>query len=157
MADLEKAKRAYATIIAMMNEDNLKYQREDEKLRIKISFSTNDLDVDMIFSVDADRSLVRMISFLPDECTFSSNDIVKGAVAVCVANHNMVNGSFDYDINEGDIFFKLVDSYRAGDITVETVRYMLSTALHTIDQYNDRFRDLANGTMSLNDFIAAEG
>ena len=156
MADLAKAKRVYATIIAMMDHDNLKYTRDDEKLRIKISFSTNDLDVDMIFSVDADRSLVRMISFLPDECTFPENKRVEGAVATCIANHNMVDGAFDYDFTDGELFFKLVNSYRESDIGEEAIRYMLRVALGTIDQYNDRFRDLADGTMSLSEFLAAE-
>ena len=50
MADIQAAKRAYATIIAMMDGDNLKYSRDDDNLRIELGFNTDDLDVNIKFT-----------------------------------------------------------------------------------------------------------
>ena len=153
MADMQ-AKRAYATVIAMMDNDNLKYKRDDENLRIDLGFNTDDLDISMKFFVDTERDLVRILSFLPFK--FPEDKRVEGAVATCVANHGMVNGSFDYDFSDGEIVFKCVDSYRGGTFTQETAKYMLDIVLGTVDKYNDRFYALAKGMMTLSDFVDKE-
>ena len=155
MADMQAAKRAYATIIAMMDSENLKYSRDDENLRIELGFNTDDLDVNMKFVVDTERDLVRIFSFLPFK--FPEDKRVEGAVATCVANHGMVNGSFDYDFSDGELLFKCVDSYRGGTFSQETAKYMMNIVLGTVDNYNDRFFALAKGLMTLSDFVDKEG
>ena len=154
MADA-KAKRVYATIIASMDAQNLKYTRDDENLRVNLTFSTDDLDVALRFFVDENRQLVRLLSFLPG--SFPEDKRVEGAVATCIANHGMVDGSFDYDFSDGEIVFKLVNSYRDSDISTEVVAYMLRVALGMVDQYNDRFYDLARGKMTIKEFSDLEG
>ena len=154
MADA-KAKRVYATIVASMDAQNLKYRRDDEALRVDLTFSTDDLDVALRFFVDENRQLVRLLSFLPG--SFPEDKRVEGAVATCIANHGMVDGSFDYDFSDGEIVFKLVNSYRDSDISTEVVAYMLRVALGMVDQYNDRFYDLARGKMTIKEFSDLEG
>ena len=154
MADMQAAKRAYATVIAMMDSENLKYSRDDANLRIELGFNTDDLDIQMKFFVDTERDLVRILSFLPFK--FPEDKRVEGAVATCVANHGMVNGSFDYDFSDGELLFKCVDSYRGGAFTQETAKYMMNVALGMVDKYNDRFFALAKGMMTLSDFVEKE-
>ena len=153
MADMQ-AKRAYATVIAMMDNDNLKYSRDDENLRIELGFNTDDLDVNVKFMIDEERELVRIFSFLPFK--FPEDKRIEGAVATCVANHGMVNGSFDYDFSDGEILFKLVNSYQGDCFSEEAARYMLSVVVSTVDNYNDRFFARAKGMMSLSDFVDKE-
>lgn len=153
MADIQ-AKRAYATVIAMMDNDNLKYARDDENLRIDLGFDTDDLEVKIKFMIDEERELVRIFSFLPFK--FPEDKRVEGAVATCVANHGMVNGSFDYDFSDGELLFKLVNSYKGDAFSEEAARYMLGVAVSTVDNYNDRFFALAKGLMTLSDFVAKE-
>ena len=154
MADMQ-AMRAYATIIAMMDNDNLKYSRDDENLHIELGFNTDDLDVKIKFVIDEERELVRIFSFLPFK--FPEDKRVEGAVATCVANHGMVNGSFDYDFSDGELLFKLVNSYKGDCFSEEAARYMLGVAVSTVDNYNDRFFALAKGLMTLKDFVDKEG
>ena len=155
MADIASAKAVYATIIKALDSENLKYQRDDENFRIDISFSTDDLDVKLIFSVDEDRDLIRLLSFLPGN--FPEDKRIEGAVATSVANHNMVNGSFDFDLSDGEILFKMTNSYRGCTIGVECILYMLRVSLNTVDDYNDRFFALAKGMITLQQFMAKEG
>ena len=153
MADMQ-AMRAYATVIAMMDDDNLKYARDDENLRIDLGFDTEDLEVKIKFVIDEERELVRVFSFLPFK--FPEDKRVEGAVATCVANHGMVNGSFDYDFSDGEILFKLVNSYKGDCFSKEAAGYMLGVAVSTVDNYNDRFFALAKGLMSLSNFVDKE-
>ena len=153
MADMQ-AMRAYATIIAMMDNDNLKYARDDENLHIDLGFDTDDLEVKIKFVIDEERELVRVFSFLPFK--FPEDKRVEGAVATCVANHGMVNGSFDYDFSDGELLFKLVNSYKGDSFSEEAARYMLGVSVSTVDNYNDRFFALAKGLMSLSDFVDKE-
>ena len=153
MADMQ-AMRAYATVIAMMDDDNLKYARDDENLRIDLGFDTEDLEVKIKFVIDTERELVRVFSFLPFK--FPEDKRVEGAVATCVANHGMVNGSFDYDFSDGEILFKLVNSYKGDCFSKEAAGYMLGVAVSTVDNYNDRFFALAKGLMTLSDFVDKE-
>ena len=155
MANMYAAKTAYNAIIAMMESDNLKYSKDDNELRIDTGFTTDDIDVRITFLVDAERELVRLFSGLPFK--FGEDKRVEGAVATCVANHGMVDGAFDYDFSDGEILFKMADSYRGADFTEENARYLLKVALSTVDNYNDRFFALAKGIMTIADFIAKEG
>ena len=155
MANMYAAKTAYNAIIAMMESDNLKYSKDDNELRIDTGFTTDDIDVRITFLVDAERELVRLFSGLPFK--FGEDKRVEGAVATCVANHGMVDGAFDYDFSDGEILFKMADSYRGADFTEDNARYLLKVALSTVDNYNDRFFALAKGIMTVADFIAKEG
>lgn len=154
MADQLKAKQTYQTILKAFDGQNLKYTVDASALKVNISFTTNDFDVKLIFTVDAERDLVRVLSFLP--VTFPEDKRVEGAVATCIANHDMVDGSFDYDFTDGDIAFKMANSYRNGSMTTDAVSYMLNVALGTVDRYNDRFYDLAKGRMTIGEFVAKE-
>ncbi|MBO7762322.1 MAG: YbjN domain-containing protein [Clostridia bacterium] len=155
MANMYAAKTAYNAIISMMESDNLKYSKDDNELRIDTGFTTDDIDVSITFFVDAERELVRLFSGLPFK--FGEDKRVEGAVATCVANHGMVDGAFDYDFSDGEILFKMADSYRGADFTEENARYLLKVALSTVDNYNDRFFALAKGIMTVADFVAKEG
>lgn len=155
MADTQAAKRAYQAIITMMQNDDLKFGRDDDALRIETAFSTDDIDVRLTFMVDTERDLVRVFSSLPFK--FPEDKRVEGAVATCVANHGMIDGAFDYDFQDGEILFKMADSYRGSDFSEENARYMLKITLSTVDNYNDRFFALAKGFITLSDFVAKEG
>ena len=153
MADIQ-AKRAYETVIAMLDHASLKYERDNENLRIKCGFNTDDLEITLLFSIDEERELVRIFSPLPFH--FPEDKRIDGAVAVCVANHNMVSGSFDYDLFGGEINFKFVNSYKGDLFSEEIAHYMLTIALSTVDHYNDRFYSLAKGFITVSEFIEKE-
>ena len=78
------------------------------------------------------------------------------AVAVAVANSGMVNGAFDLDMGDGEICFRINQSFRGCNFTKETAHYLLSTAFFTTDHYNERFFMLGKGMMSIEQFIEKE-
>ena len=154
MANLITAKSVYQTIASALDNKEWKYQSDRDNLRFHISFSTDDLDVKIIIAVDAERDLVRLISILP--FTFPEDKRVEGALAATIANHGMIHGSFDFDLGDGQMLFKLTNSYKGGPIDDETVHYLLGIAVGTIDKYDDQFLAIAKGYMSISDFIDKE-
>lgn len=153
MANIQ-AKRVYETIITMMENDGLKYERDDEKLNIEIGFNTDDLAVKLNFIVDEERELVRVFSLLP--FNFPEDKRVEGAVAACIANYGMVNGSFDYDFSDGQTIFRLVNSYKDGCFSEDIARYMLGVSLGTVDKYNDPLFLLSKGEIDITEFLEKE-
>ena len=154
MAKTQAGLNAYRTLISMMNNQGLKYTSFDDKLRVELGFNTDDLDVELICIIDEERELVRILSFLPFK--FPEDKRVDGAIAATVANHGMVNGSFDFDISDGEMLFKCVNSYKNGGFNEDIAYYMISVAVSTVDDYNDRFFGIAKGMISFQDFIEKE-
>ena len=78
----------------------------------------------------------------------------EGAVAVCAANDGICDGSFDYNIRTGQITFRLTTSFCGETVLGEELfEYMIFVASATVDKYNDKFYLLAQGGMSLSQFI----
>ena len=149
---MKHAKKVYASLIKMMDANGLKYERIDNELTIRSGFNTDDFPVEFLVQIDTERSLVRLMSKLP--FSMPEDKRVDGAIAVCVANNGMVNGSFDYDVSTGDIWFRLITTFRGDmDLSKEAFEYIIHVAVGTIDKYNDRFFMLSKGMMNIQEFI----
>ena len=81
---------------------------------------------------------------------------VDAAVAVAMANYGIINGCFDFDISDGELNFRLAQSYMGIEFSDELIFYMLNVTFFSTDKYNDRFFKLCNDMMTLEEFIQAE-
>ena len=79
-----------------------------------------------------------------------------GAIAVCVVNYGLICGGFDYDINDGEISYRLSLLYTDTDVSCEAITDMIGLTVSTSDNYNDKFFMLAKGMMTIEDFVAKE-
>ena len=150
-----KGQEAFANICKMMDDHNWRYTKDEEKLKIKCTLHGDDIPVDFLMKVDTDRCIVSYISWMP--FNMPEDKRVEGAVAVCVAGYGLVDGSFDYDISDGEITFRLTASYQGGvELTPDLFEYMVYVATSTVDNYNDKFLALSKGTITLQQFIDGE-
>ena len=158
MVDAKKMKRAraiYGDLIKMLDKRDWKYNRVDDELTIKSGIATDDFNIEFVVYVDADRELVRYLSRIP--VVFPEDKRIEGAIATCVANNGMVNGSFDYNVTNGEIYFKLVASYMSGtELSADLLENIILVSSAMDDRYNDRFFGLAKGMMTLEQFMKAE-
>lgn len=158
MVDAKKMKRAraiYGDLIKMLDKRDWKYNRVDDDLTIKSGIATDDFNIEFVVYVDADRELVRYLSRIP--VVFPEDKRIEGAIATCVANNGMVNGSFDYNVTNGEIYFKLVASYMSGtELSADLLENIILVSSAMVDRYNDRFFGLAKGMMTLEQFMKAE-
>lgn len=145
------AQAVYNDICGMLDEKGIKYTRHDDDLVISCTVRGEDIPMDIIIFVHEKQQIVRILSPMP--FTVPEDKRMDMAVAVNVANYGIMDGSFDYDISDGDVRFRLTSSYRESILSKELFDYMFMVSAFTIDEYNDRFLMLAKGMMSLEKFI----
>jgi hypothetical protein len=154
MADnkqLMYAREAYNTLCRSLDNIGWTYKRMDDELKLMFSVGGDDIPMNFLIIIDADRQLVRLLSLLPFQ--MNSDKRVEGAIATCIINYVLADGSFDFDLDEGHIMFRLTASFRESLLGEELFKYMVSIACHTIDKYNDQLCDLNDGKISLEDFM----
>ena len=75
------------------------------------------------------------------------------AVAVCIANYGFMTGSFDYNITDVEIRFRITQSFIDASLSVNLLKVMFLITANTVDRYNDRFMSLGKGLIDLQKFI----
>lgn len=156
MADekLERAQKVYETLCATLDKHEWHYQKNEERLSIECGAQGEDLPMEITIRVDTERQLIMLLSHLP--FIISEDKRLDVAIATSIANNGLVDGSFDFDITDGHMFFRMTSSFIESDIGSELFTYMLMVSCHTIDEYNDRFLMLGKGMMSIKDFMRKE-
>ena len=146
-----KALAVFNTVCRTIDGENLKYTADKEKLIVFLSARGDDLPINVLFRVDTDRNVLTVHSLLDTEV--AEDKRVEFAVAVNAANYALVNGVFDFNINDGKITFRMAQPYLDGDVSEKIVQYMLYCLFSTVDEYNDRFLMLAKEMIDLAKFI----
>lgn len=149
---LNQAKNVYDLLCEMLDEKEIKYEKHEEDLVVLFIMGGEDIPMHFLLNVDAERSLIRLLSPLP--FVFEGDKKVLGAIAACQANYNIADGSFDYDYKEGKILFRLTASYLDSLISKDLLEYMILVSCITVDEYNDKMFMLSKGNMTLEQFFA---
>ena len=153
---LQNAENVYNSICNMLNNINFRYDtgRREEDYVITCTVNGDDIPMKMLIIVRPEREIVSLLSPMP--FMTPEDKRVEMAMAVSVANYGIIDGSFDYDLNDGEIRFRLTASYIESLLSEELFKYMLYVSANTVDRYNDRFMMLAKGNMTLEQFIEAD-
>ncbi len=152
--NMKAAQNVYETICQMFDDMDFKYERHDEDMVISCTVRGDDFPMEMLFFVHADREIVQLISPMPYR--INEEKRVDAAIAVAIANYGLVNGSFDYDMSDGEIRFRVTQAFMDSILGKEVFRYMIAAASSSIDKYNDRFFMLNKGMMTVEQFIEME-
>lgn len=147
-----QAKAAFAAMCQMLDAEDWRYQKDEEKLIISCGARGEDIPMDITIKVDEGRQVILLLSRLPFAA--QENKRLDFAVAISAINHSIVDGSFDYDIKTGNVYFRMTNSYMDSSLSPKACGYLLYCACKTIDQYNDKLLMLAKGMISLEQFIA---
>ena len=152
---MERANEVYNTLTTMLDARDWNYKKDEEKLLIKSGIKGDDLPVEFFIVVKPDNEVVQFISILP--FNMPEDKRVDGAIAVSIANYGLIEGSFDYDVMDGEISFRLTTSYRGGStISDDLLESMIYIASSTVDQYNDKFFMIAKGMMTIEQLIETD-
>ena len=150
----KNGENVYGTICKMFDKLGYRYERHDEDLVVKCTVKGEDIPMDILFIVRSDRQIVQLLSPMP--FTVPEDKRMEMAIAVTVASNHLIDGSFDFDLGDGNIMFRLTSSYIESILGEELFTYMLMVSAKTIDDYNDKFLMLAKGMMTLEQFIEKE-
>lgn len=151
---MELAKQVYKTLCYAIERREWKFGKDEEKLLVHFGVSGDDIPMQFILVVDAERQLIRLMSPMPYK--MSEGKRMEGAITTCAASYGMADGSFDYDLSDGEIVFRMTASFRESLIGEGLLQYMISCSCAMVDKYNDQFLAIDKGLMSITDFIAKE-
>ena len=155
--DEEKRQRAlevYGTLCDMLDRNEWNYQKDDENLTISCGARGDDLPMDITIRVIDKVEIIMLQSRLP--FVISEDARLDTAIAVSIVNNRLVSGCFDYNLQTGNMSFRMTSSYRESVIGAESLNYMLKVSCYTIDEYNDKFLMLSKGLISFQDFLPKE-
>lgn len=154
MADekkLKKAKQLYLSLCEKLDEMKLHYDRHEADLVITFTMRGDDIPMQFVLNIDADRQLIRLLSLLPVK--FEGDKRVEACIATSQVNYNLADGSFDFDYESGSVLFRMTSSYVDSLISKDLFAYMIAIASFTVDEYNDKFLMLSKGMIPLKDFF----
>lgn len=144
-------------LISMLEHKKLKYtveEQSDARTHIRISFTGSDLPMTLHLILRADRQIVSVLSAMPFR--MSAERMHDAAVAVIAANHGLIDGSFDLNMQTGEIYFRLTTAFMQTTLSEELFSYLMFVSAETIDRFNDRFMDLNTGKLDLAGFLEAD-
>ncbi len=150
----EIAKKACETLCSTLDAKKCHYTREDKDLVVHFNVSGDDLPIRIIVIFDTGRQLVRLVSPMPFQ--FGEDKLLDGAVVSCAASYALADGSFDYDISDGTLSFRMTALLSDDPVGEGLFEYMISCACVMVDDYNDKFFAVSKGVMSIEEFIANE-
>lgn len=148
---LQKAQQVYATIRAALDQRGWNYGVNDERLSVQVGVQGDDLPMEIRITADVRRQMLVLISPLP--LVVKEDKRLDTAVAVAVANQTAVDGGFDFDLNNGRLYFRMNDTFIDCEPSVEVINHMVSCTCALVDHYNDRFMMLSSGLITLEKFI----
>ena len=146
----KEAKSLYKTLCHTLDNMKWHYNKEEDNFIIRTSAVGDDLSMKLFMKIDADRQVMYLKSPMPFEVPTYSRE--KMTTAVIMANYSMLNGSFEMDLNDGYLAFKMVVPYMESIISEKVCHYMITLSCSMTDKFNDKFKALVDGTMTLNEF-----
>ena len=148
-----QAKKTYETLCKLLDEKDWKYKKNEEKLQIECGAQGEDLPMEITIAVDAERMLIILLSAMP--FSVPEDKRLEVAIAVSAINNRLVDGSFDYNVATGSMFFRMTNSFIESTISADVFLYLLICSCKTIDEYNDKLMLLSSGTVSIEKFLSA--
>jgi len=100
------------------------YKTHDEDLVITMMVNGEDLPQPTMIAELEEREIIQVFSPIPGK--ISEDMRIDAAVAVSVANHEMVNGCFELNMGDGHIRFRIAQSYTCLEISEEFIYYILA-------------------------------
>ena len=102
---IEQANAVYNTILSVLDGRSWKYDKKEEDRVIFLKVTGDDLPMDFVIRVLDEQQVISIISFMPT--SMPEDKRVEGAIATTIITNQLADGSFDYDMRDGSILFRL--------------------------------------------------
>lgn len=148
---LVKAQAVYDAVCNLLSEEKWDFKGDAENLIVTTGAIGEDLPIGIDIFVNAERQLVVLFSRLP--IVVGAEKQVEMSVVLSVINSFLAAGSFDFDLKNGCIFFRMTQSFIDSTLGKGALKYMLFGSCKIIDDYNDKLLLLAKGALSFESFL----
>ena len=144
----KRAEQAFKVFCGYFDGRNLKYTTEKTETGYKINISGKGDDLNMSFGIyfNAKYQLISVLSQMP--FNVEKDRIADGAVACAIITDNLREGSFDFNLDSGAIFFRITSSFMGMDVSKDLCAHLFEISTYTVDRYNDKLFMLAKGAYS---------
>lgn len=149
--DIEKTKKVFHCLELFIKSIGWRYKKYSEDLRIGFDVLGEDVPMSFDISVDSDKEMIILDSIQPFITRSKKRE--KLALATCIVSNILIDGSFSYNWTEDRIVFRMTTSYKDDSVDNDVLIYIVTCALNTVEQFNDKFLDLNKGNISLKNFI----
>ena len=148
----ENANKAFDALCAAMERSRLPYYSKHEKIRL-VRFCVDDEGPTMRFMIRIDANNERIAASCRLPVDTPEERRVEMAVAVCMATTAQSVGYFKYNLEDGMIYFRQNAPLRDCKYSEAFFAYLVECMTETVSEYAERFRRLADGRLSLTDFL----
>lgn len=148
---IAQGKKVLETICAMLDSEELKYQRDDEDISVQVTFNGNDFDIILVFKIVPDRELVMLFSPLTFNAPEDGRQDI--AMAMTVLNNITYDGMWTISLPDGEMQFRVTNSYCDSIIGKACYKDMMSLAITANHQFADKFFMLGKGATTFKQFI----
>ncbi len=149
--ELKQAASLFKTLCDYLDENEWKYDKADDSLGIMLVTKGDDLPIPVMIRINPDLMVLSVYTTMPFEVPEDMR--VPMVVAVTAATHCMIDGGFDYDVESGQILFRITSTYRDSIIGKKLIEYMLGCACVMTDEFNDKFYKMVQEKMSTGDML----
>lgn len=127
------------------------YSVSSDELEFSFGVNTDALPFYYRIAVDAAKEVVYLSAkqnvFVPE-----SKRIVM-AMGICAINDHLVDGSFDFNVGDGSMLFRLVASYHDAEIGDAMVNYLINVAHSTFEDVNKSIINYVEDTIDQTEFL----
>ncbi len=152
---LDRAREVYAIICQALDEIKTPYTKNENEFSAQLNLTGRNRSVNANICVDYENELVTLVSPLPTK--IPKDRYFEGAVAINAVNFIVQDGGFTYNIENGEVAFRLNCSYNSREITKELVVYILTCSFMTVDTLNSKLDKLVKGETELETFVSQFG
>ena len=143
--------KVYEDICRTLAEEELSYDRNDEKLIVSCDVRKDGYPITVHFIVFPEKEIVQIMSLVPFR--IAEDKRIEMALAIVDINNGFVIGSFDYDLSDGSIMFRMSNCYDDCELSSTVYKAMLYTTVGTVSKYSDDFLMLNKGMISIEKFL----
>ncbi len=148
-----EAQNILQKFVELLDENELVYETSDDELAVSLAIKDGDFFAELYFIPHVENETVMMIS--PLDFNVPEERMRDMAVAVSYLNNHIVNGFFDYDIEDGKLSFRTTIPYQRSKISQTVLACSMLINFVSVREYHELLKDLARNQMSLNEFLNA--
>lgn len=148
--ELALAGKMMDSICSMLEGDELKFRRDDERLVVFLEFTGDDFPMQIVFKIFPHEQLV--IVYSPLTFTIPESGRAEVILAMNEINHRLIDGVWVLDSETGEAQYRITNSYYESILGKECLKKMMKTALSVNNDIADKIFMLGKGNMTLQQF-----
>lgn len=141
----------YSDMCDVLDENEFVYDKDDDKLRVELFVAnTNNISIKFIMMINIEMQTIMLTS--PIDLKMSEDKQMEGILSACIASNNLPDGSFDYDLPNRSVSFRLTFSYKGSLVGKGLFLRLICYSYSIVSKYVVKFSDINKGILSIDKF-----